>query len=73
MLLEDELTRLAEACLRHPLSLRVAALFLTTHKGQSVARYVERIEEDRTRLRLEGQPDHNVMAGSRTERQAIGG
>ena len=73
LLLEDELTRLAEACLRHPLSLRVAASFLTTHKGQSVARYVERIEEARTRLRLEGQPDHNVMAGSRTERQAIGG
>ena len=59
---EDELTRLAEACLRHPLSLRVAALFLKTHKGQSIARYVERIEEDRARLRLEGQPDHDVMA-----------
>jgi tetratricopeptide (TPR) repeat protein len=61
-LAEDELTRLAEACLRHPLSLRVAALFLKTHKGQSVARYVEQIEEDRTRLRLEGQPEHDVVA-----------
>ena len=59
---QDELTRLAEACLRHPLSLRVAALFLKTHKGQSVARYIERIEEDRTRLRLEGLPDHDLMA-----------
>jgi hypothetical protein len=59
---ESELVELAQGCLRQPLSLRVAALFLRTHKGQSVARYVERIEEDRTRLRLEGQPDHDVMA-----------
>jgi tetratricopeptide (TPR) repeat protein len=62
MLSEDGLTQLAQACLRHPLSLRVAALFLKTHKGQSVAHYIARIEEDRTRLRLEGQPDHDVMA-----------
>jgi hypothetical protein len=59
---EDELTWLAQACLCHPLSLRVAALHLQTHKGHSFAHYVAWIEQDRTRLQLEGQQDHDVMA-----------
>jgi len=58
-----ELRRLAQdCCLCHPLSLRVAALFLKGHKGRSVSDYIASVEKDRSRLRLEGFPDHDVLA-----------
>jgi tetratricopeptide (TPR) repeat protein len=58
-----ELRRLAQdCCFCHPLSLRVAALFLRGHKGRGVSDYIAGVERDRTRLRLQGQPDHDVLA-----------
>jgi tetratricopeptide (TPR) repeat protein len=59
---DSELTDLAQACLCHPLSLKVAALFLKAQQGQTIAYYVGRVTRDRARLRLEGLPDHDVMA-----------
>jgi NB-ARC domain len=59
---EDERTELAQACLCHPLSLRVAALFLKHHQGRTIAAYVHRVGEDREQLKIEGVADHDVMA-----------
>ena len=59
---EGERTELARACLCHPLSLRVAALFLKHHQGRTIAAYVRRVGEDREQLRIEGVADYDVMA-----------
>jgi hypothetical protein len=60
---EVELHRLAQdCCLCHPLSLRVAALFLKGHKGRSVGDCIASVERDRGRLRLQGLADHDVLA-----------
>jgi tetratricopeptide (TPR) repeat protein len=59
---ETELTELAETCLRHPLSLKVAALFLKTYKGRGVAAFIVDVQKDPARLRLEGQLDFDVVA-----------
>jgi tetratricopeptide (TPR) repeat protein len=58
-----ELERLAQDCChRHPLSLRVAALFLRGHRGRGVSDYIASVAKDRTRLKLQGLPDHDVLA-----------
>jgi tetratricopeptide (TPR) repeat protein len=60
---EVEFRRLAQdCCFCHPLSLRVAALFLKGHKGRGVSDYIASVEKDRTRLKLQGLPDHDVLA-----------
>lgn len=60
---EAELRKLAQdCCLRHPLSLRVAALFLKGHKGRGVSEYIAIVEKDRALLKLKGLPDHDVLA-----------
>jgi tetratricopeptide (TPR) repeat protein len=60
---EEELRGLAQdCCLCHPLSLRVAALFLKGHKGRSVSDYIAGVAKDRARLKLQGLPDHDVLA-----------
>jgi tetratricopeptide (TPR) repeat protein len=62
-LTEAELGRLAQECCHcHPLSLRVAALFLKGHQGRGVSDYIASVEKDRTRLKLQGLPDHDVLA-----------
>src|SRR5450631_1871961 len=62
-LTEAELGRLAQdCCFCHPLSLRVASLFLKGHKGRSVSDYVASVAKDRTRLKLQGLADHDVLA-----------
>ena len=59
---EDELTELAQACFCHPLSLKVAALFLKHHQGRTIAAYVRRVRKDREQLKIEGVADYDVMA-----------
>ena len=59
---EGELAELARACLCHPLSLKVAALFLKQHRGRMVADYARHVRDDRQRLKLEGVADYDVMA-----------
>jgi tetratricopeptide (TPR) repeat protein len=59
---EGELRELARVCLCHPLSLKVAALFLKDQKGQTIAYYVGGVTQDRARLQLDGLPDYDVMA-----------
>jgi tetratricopeptide (TPR) repeat protein len=61
-LTEAELGKLARDCCHcHPLSLRVAALFLKGHNGRGVSDYIASVK-DRTRLKLKGLPDHDVLA-----------
>lgn len=60
---EDDLRRLAlDCCFCHPLSLRVAALFLKGHKGHSVSDYIASVEADRARLKLGRRSNDDVLA-----------
>ena len=58
----EALEDLADACADHPLALTVAGRWLAPRLDYvAVADYVAEIRENRERLRLEGDPDHDVM------------
>ena len=57
-----ELDSVAEQCRRLPLALRVAGTFLDKHANWRVARYVEALRQERTRLRIDGDKDLDVEA-----------
>ncbi len=61
---EGGLARLAEACGRLPLALRVAAAFLRNHSDWTLAEYLEALEGARLeRLREEGEGDVAAVLG----------
>ncbi|MCK1480744.1 tetratricopeptide repeat protein [Bradyrhizobium sp. 197] len=61
-LTDAELRRLAQdCCFCHPLSLRVAALFLKNHQGRGISDYIACVEKDYSRLKLRGLPYHDVL------------
>lgn len=60
---DADLRRLAQdCCFCHPLSLRVAALFLKGHRGRSVSDYIASVEADRVRLKLGRRSNDDVLA-----------
>jgi len=66
---EEDLARLAAACGRLPLALRVAAAFLRNHPDWTLAEYLEALERARLeRLREEGEGDVAAVLGLSLER-----
>ncbi|MDH2356550.1 tetratricopeptide repeat protein [Bradyrhizobium sp. SSUT112] len=60
---DSDLRRLAkDCCFCHPLSLRVAALYLKGHKGRGVSDYIASVVADRTRLKLGRRSYDDVLA-----------
>ena len=58
----EALEDLADACADHPLALTLAGRWLAPRLDYvAIADYVAEIRENRERLRLEGDPDHDVM------------
>lgn len=60
----EELDALADCCRDHPLALTVAGTALAAHWDDyaATADYIAEIEADRARLKLDGQPDYDLMA-----------